>query len=712
MSFRCSFLNCGKKFTRKDYLARHELNHTNEKPYKCEQCQFSFTRSDLLNKHFKSQSHRKRKQELFKSSEKTEGLDKPDQDFEDIESPSKKLRFSTRNEPSSQKQPLMTVTSSPIEDHIFTESNDLPPGSFNNYLWLFDDSLDVRDDNFVSKPLNHQIEPSLSSTSHIVEEESFREIDGQRRLAVLELLNIHEVSSLAPDRFSLFLDLYWSEFNPTFPIIHYATFNNNEADVYLLTAMICIGMAHSPLEAEYELSIVVTMQFRRLIFDAVGDDVVLRLPLLQSLLLHNFACKYYGDKLLYEMSQLFHGTNINFLRFTGFFDDLVEPNMSSSPSATYHQLETDWKKWIHYETCKRTAYFAFVCDSQHATLFKHQVLSAFSLQIDLPSTDAVWNASNPITFSEMYRLQPRGLSYQHKVVLNLQSGQTLSAPGPSMPSVKAEGNWPEFLWSLRSMMMPYKESQKEYSLDCYSQFSRSILLHGIISICWDMRWRGLFDLGIVSKKKLSDLSGKLLRAFYNWKGYLDLHISSANERALGKNVDSEPSVGLNDYGLSPAFWSNLSSYQLGLISLFADTASIVKYATELKNSRRAGVSRNKIHIESWARSPNGDQSIREAARFIRIISNAENEHIISIPHIPWTLFISCLVIWCYETNRDCLNGLTSRDHIELSYAKYYNPSVSYFDEQAVKHDTLEYISLAIDNEADDVETSGNFWKRQ
>ena len=63
--------SCSKSFTRKDYLYRHEKNHSQVKPFKCDQCNLSFTRSDLLTKHYKSKSHQRVKNELNSCSGKS-----------------------------------------------------------------------------------------------------------------------------------------------------------------------------------------------------------------------------------------------------------------------------------------------------------------------------------------------------------------------------------------------------------------------------------------------------------------------------------------------------------------------------------------------------------------------------------------------------------------------------------------------------------------
>ncbi|KAK6463259.1 fungal-specific transcription factor domain-containing protein [Scheffersomyces coipomensis] len=701
----CSHEKCGKIFSRKDYLIRHQINHQNIRPFACQQCNLPFTRSDLLEKHYNSKSHRKKKVDLF-------------------------IRHDEEEDDTKESPPKRTKVNNPIPELIEIQytpqsiQNDLPSTSVGNYLWLFEDQFDefestIENTPDLTQPSSHTYTSSPDPSINQANSEKV-EINDLRRQEIIDLLNLDQFDQYSTTRLNYFLDLFWDRFSPMFPFIHYATFSPSDVDIYLITIMINIGMAHSPIIEEYEHSIDMAKVFRRLIFDAVGDRVVLPLSLMQALLLHNFECKYYGDKLTYEMAQLFHGTNVNFLRFTGYFDELQEPNvirLSSTTESDDKEYYKQWHTWIHYECCKRTAYFAFICDSQHGTLFKHQALSAFALQLELPCTDAVWNANDPKKFQDEYFKQPHGLLFSRpklKFDTNDQNYNSI-ASGPSMQMAKAGGEWPSFLWSLRSMMLPYKEDQKEYSMDCYSQFSRFIILHGLVSICWDMRWRGLFDLGIVSKKKLNDLSGKLQRSFTNWRGYLDLHIANANDYAIGNNRKLNSTVALNNYGLSIMFWANITSFQLALVSLYADTASIVKFATDYLITNDIdfkGPSRNYQLIESWARSPNGKSSVYEASRFIRILLSNDSDTISSIPHIPWTLFISCLVIWSFEVKRDCPDGLQSRGSMQLSYFKYTMKPNDSLDEQVSHKDATEYVSMILDESDEFIETSEVFWKRQ
>lgn len=57
--FVCSWLFCGKRFTRSDELQRHRRTHTGEKRFQCLECNKKFMRSDHLSKHIRTHSKQK-----------------------------------------------------------------------------------------------------------------------------------------------------------------------------------------------------------------------------------------------------------------------------------------------------------------------------------------------------------------------------------------------------------------------------------------------------------------------------------------------------------------------------------------------------------------------------------------------------------------------------------------------------------------------------
>ncbi|KAK6205685.1 fungal-specific transcription factor domain-containing protein [Scheffersomyces amazonensis] len=593
--------------------------------------------------------------------------------------------------------------------------------------------------------------------------------------------SVNQLTKVSLQRFEEYLDLYWFNFAQTFPIIHQATFNPNTMSIYLLISMIVIGMAHSLDKLEYETSIAINKRFRRIIYDVIEDNTELPLSLMQALILHNFSAKNFGDTHLSKIAQIDHGANIMYLKFSGFLNNLTEPVVHNpSNNASLAELTEQWQNWIDYESCKRAVFFEFICDTQHVTFSKIRSLSAFDIKFELPCSDEVWNSADPVKFFEEYQKQPKGLGVRQIIdtsgnycykneesdIMNGESKKenvycydnanftntninfenlspfskteglsavfTISRNSTDLPNGSNTSNsqplinmvskWPTFLWCLKSMMTTYKANQKEYPLDCYSLFSRYIILHGLLRICWDMRGRNLLDLGFVSKRRLSEFFKKLEKAFLNWKGYFDLHVKLYEKQVESKEEMNEKGssnnhliLSLNNYGPTNASWANISFYYTGLFCLYADIPSVTVFASEYKNfhfvtkTEYKGIKemeyeRNKLIIEQWAKSIYGELALIEACKFLRLVYQNE-ETINTFSHIPQTAYLAALLIWCYEIKRDPPNleimnearpGVeVKHDEIKLDASKYFDllGNINY---RLSKSDAWEYFSTILD----------------
>lgn len=56
-NFICPVTGCEKRFRRMEHVGRHELLHSGERPFHCAACNVSFSRSDVLSQHDKTQKH-------------------------------------------------------------------------------------------------------------------------------------------------------------------------------------------------------------------------------------------------------------------------------------------------------------------------------------------------------------------------------------------------------------------------------------------------------------------------------------------------------------------------------------------------------------------------------------------------------------------------------------------------------------------------------
>ncbi|KAK9236403.1 fungal-specific transcription factor domain-containing protein [Lipomyces kononenkoae] len=549
---------------------------------------------------------------------------------------------------------------------------------------------------------------------------------------------LRPIPEITPDNpyFSLspmkqYLHLYWVHFDPLYPILHRPTFDPAVVEPALLVAIVTIGMSYSSQRDASNLAIAIHRKFRTIVFLMIEDQPQVQLWVHQTLLLTNYFDKMLGSTVQYDMSQFFHGTNIALMHFSGYLKGLAEPPVVETNDSVF--ADHQWRKWIEFETTKRTAFFAFICDTQHATLFRHSpILSAFEVRLELPSTDACWIAADGVEFYRIHREQKNvaaaGMMKWRTSEAAMKADEN-TVVGPAVGGGSSQETvWPSFLHSLKRLIRLSQDDQKEFQLASFSQFSCLILLHGLLSICWDMQWRGLLDMGIVSKRRMTEFKKRLEASFANWKSYFDYQLSKSNLPSITSAVmiashslstpvegvvnDHDESSGLdasvvgrhqglqelqgrsslssvlssmNDYNNSPMLCSNWAMFQLGLLALHVDTMSLrINAGSPNVLGRKIGaVDRENANkaVHQWARSDDGRLATWHSVQFMRRI--ARNESLLDqAVHIPWGVYLATLTIWSYEVCQ-------VREHLPLPKSGY--PSLSRNNRKYFKGQHIEYM---------------------
>lgn len=703
-------VECGKHFSRKDYLHRHQLNHLRIKPYQCKPCQVAFARSDLLSKHKRSKLH------LKQCTGSGIAALAPANPARESRGPETRIRPGLPN--FSSLGPVPTPPPQPgiilpgvlllYRGRSFLDGSVNSPfameaaiggngGLIDNLLWLFSDATSEFGTSTVLNPVaedwrQNETPTAFQNLDYEASQAWNRSIGGRtvkieektRQTVFAIFPEVKELESISVERLDEYLALYWFNFSQTFPIVHRATFDPNTCDAYLLTSMLVIGMAHSVDDWEYKTLILLNKKYRRAIYNVVEGSTELPLELLQALIMHNFSAKNFGDSLLNKFAQVDHGANVMYLKFSGLLEEIQEPQVGNEfddPDV----LRSQWHRWIYYESCKRAVFFQFICDTQHTTFSKLELLSSFDIKFELPCSDEVWQSGEPVRFAREWLRQQRQLH--------------MSMPTTARPEL-APGKWPTFLWTLKSMMNELTELTRTYLVDCFSLYSRYILLHGLMRICWDMRGQGLLDLGVVTQRKLMDFYKKIERGFGDWKTQFDFHVRTYNEQV--KNSSDTDSQAMNNYGPTNALWANISFYYTGLFCLYADISVIRKYAVEYVIGREPKMAQNRDSalIGQWARSPNGRPAALESAMFLRLVAGNE-ETVNTFSHVPGTAYVAALIIWAYETRREfayngpCEFRLYFDQYGAVNYDKASTNAESYFHllSEPGKDDEIDRLGL-------------------
>lgn len=462
-----------------------------------------------------------------------------------------------------------------------------------------------------------------------------------------------------------YLGLFWSNFDQLYPIIHRPSFNPDTAPEGLVTTMVCVGMTYDPEPAVYQESIRTMQQHVHQLYSkaalARGNSEE-NLWVLQALALAAYFHRLLGSKDQWELAEMY--SCIALVK-----DQMVTENAP--------QLGPDvaafWQEWIKHEARKRLLCFFFILDTQAAILFKHTShLSVFDTDLELPCTDAAWSARDTREFYIVYTLQPRGPN-NLRPAPDVTETQSYPKNKPSSASRRFDNechrDWPSLLFCVKRIMSDYEEDQQEYPLACFSQFSRLLLLHGILNICLDLQHR------MVSKK--TDYKTKMVVAFMSWRGYFDRQLREINREfqltnimaenaahlkdetnasALLGNISGNEDITLqfNNYGNTPLLCSNWSLFSVGLMTLFVDTQMLRHYtSTNASPSERVNQT-----LRQWANGHDVTWAVWYANQLLgRVFQNEALPFLAD--HVAWGMFSACLTLYTFESLRRVNSPLQS-----------------------------------------------------
>ena len=349
----------------------------------------------------------------------------------------------------------------------------------------------------------------------------------------------HSLFSFSPDSSDHILDLptmrtyvqaYWNNFHFQIPILHKPTFvPNTEQDILLLTVMAigacCLDKSHGTMACERGAQIAdfIAWHLRWEIFRSKASRPPAELYILQSLILLEVYEKMFSTRILHERAHIHHAATITTLRrssaLQGKRDDgtsgIVKPQRAQS-------AREQWLSWVELEATKRVVYATFLIDSLHAAMFGHNsMMVVHEMRLPMPCDEKCWNAKSP---HELSYLENRIRAEGKKVV--------------------------HFLDSLKSTINNRQTRT--------SSFGRSILMAGLLSVCWHLFQRDLLEnsTGPIPGAPASTVTDtekwqtSLTRAFDCWRRHFDeaiqenatnsLMATSSNSNGNGSNSHLNP----------------------------------------------------------------------------------------------------------------------------------------------------------------------------
>ncbi|KAJ9605679.1 hypothetical protein H2200_009528 [Cladophialophora chaetospira] len=405
---------------------RHERTHTGDKPFSCELCHRSFARLDTLSRHKKTHRNDTANdfEEFLQSPTVTEPLvgdqilpgndsamDWPQDPTLDAIGdigfqqalPAMSAFDASVVEPSS--MPFFSDTEDVLQYIFPSPANWALPFPEAQALTFSDHASPAQDDQN-SRERSNQIDqtspPALLQLNAMITDNSARYKREIRQKGITS--RFFEVS----------LSLFFSQLNPTFPIVHEATWTLKNTSPFLLLNMVALGSlfignddAIVKGEFLWETAQVAAATRWNHIYEKSLRQAADHSPA------QIVTCAVLGQ--LYAMMSKLHGWAFSWARTLGMFDlppvkheDI--PSMGDTPG-----VKSDaWKQWANTEMQRRTVFGLFIIDAQltryagGVPIGKHVLNSLQSAQSEAPFFASSANA----WITEFIRNPPRDRSFR------------------------------------------------------------------------------------------------------------------------------------------------------------------------------------------------------------------------------------------------------------------------------------------------------------
>ncbi|KDN40100.1 hypothetical protein K437DRAFT_258781 [Tilletiaria anomala UBC 951] len=400
-----------------------------------------------------------------------------------------------------------------------------------------------------------------------IPDEATYNVDADTHSRLLRFLtSVHELHTsplFAPAALQCYIFLFFKHIHVLWPLIHKPTFNASTADPMLLSAIIVNGMHYADTPS-HELAVRIGQKLWGA-YVSLDDFRPARatLPMLQALLLTELFGKLMSNRAQHEMGHLFHNFIITLARRNAVFSPVAV--ILPGPDGSDQQ----WRAWAREEEKRRIAFFAFMLDSSHAALFRHiPALSAFQVQLLLPCHEDEWRKDSPDAWFK-YR---RSSHYR-----------------PSTP----------FIQAVKASLSP---AGIPPALDTFSKY---ILLHGLISIAFDLQWKQVNVLmGADTEAGVSNWRERLSAAYSSWKSRMD-------QTMLESLMKGNRSM----------YKSSTSLVCLGQIVLHCDCVDLQIFAglpsVLGKFIDRGTYYASKMALKEWAASPMSPIAVWYSVNFLR-----------------------------------------------------------------------------------------------
>ncbi|KAH7351226.1 fungal-specific transcription factor domain-containing protein [Rhexocercosporidium sp. MPI-PUGE-AT-0058] len=401
-----------------------------------------------------------------------------------------------------------------------------------------------------------------------------------------------------------YCDLYFKRFNVSYPLLHQATFEPANVDPLLLMSVILLGATYDTKDSHL-VAVCIHDTIRAQIFGSAAFNTRPTLWMLQTILLVECFGKSRAGQLQHDMSHLFHGLLINLIRRSDC--QSARCQISSDDHDPHHR----WLAEVDAEQRRRLALLCFMWDTQHAVLFSQSLcMSAAELKLTLPWNEALWEAET--------------------------AEEWLSINSSEPPQ-------PQYL----SILKKYINPRSDVNMRPLNSLSRVLMLHGIMSVSWDLNRRDQTSLGLSMNRKEEPWQSRIARSYDAWKSDFDNY----SKQTLQALEDDESKR--NEFQRFCV--ANVAIYHAAHIILNVEINDLQIYAGAShiigRPVMKADQDRSDQRIEQWAkhRSMAAAKSSSHAARILRDgIRKLKDWDAGDYFHYPWCLYLATLTCWAFQ----------------------------------------------------------------